>query len=126
MIMVDHLQLMQCPGKENRNLEITAISTGLKAVAKEFDCPVMALSQLNRSLENRADKRPHNGDLRESGASEQDADLILFIYRDEVYLRESADQGVAELILGKHRNGPTGVVRTAFIPAHIPNTNRER
>ncbi|WP_397453182.1 replicative DNA helicase [Pseudomonas sp. NA-150] len=118
LIMIDYLQLMQCSGKENRNLEIAAISAALKAIAKEFDCPVMALSQLNRSLENRADKRPHNGDLRESGALEQDADLILFIYRDEVYHPDTADQGIAELILGKHRNGPTGVVRTAFIPAH--------
>ena len=118
LIMVDYLQLMQCPGKENRNLEIAAISAGLKAVAKEFDCPVVALSQLNRSLENRPNKRPHNGDLRESGALEQDADLTLFIYRDEVYHPDSSDQGIAELIIGKHRNGPTGVVRTAFIPAH--------
>jgi replicative DNA helicase len=118
LVMVDYLQLMQCPGKENRNLEIAAISAGLKAVAKEFDCPVVALSQLNRSLENRPNKRPHNGDLRESGALEQDADLTLFIYRDEVYHPDTADQGIAELIIGKHRNGPTGVVRTAFIPAH--------
>lgn len=115
LIMVDYLQLMQCPGKENRNLEIGAISAGLKAVAKEFNCPVIALSQLNRGLESRANKRPHNGDLRESGALEQDADLTLFIYRDEVYHPESMDQGIAELIIGKHRNGPTGVVRTAFI-----------
>ena len=123
LIMVDYLQLMQCPGKENRNLEIAAISAGLKAVAKEFNCPVIALSQLNRSLENRPNKRPHNGDLRESGALEQDADLTLFIYRDEVYHPDSDDQGIAELIIGKHRNGPTGVVRTAFIPAHTRFAN---
>jgi replicative DNA helicase len=123
LIMVDYLQLMQCPGKENRNLEIGAISAGLKAIAKEFNCPVIALSQLNRSLENRANKRPHNGDLRESGALEQDADLTLFIYRDEVYHPESMDQGIAELIIGKHRNGPTGVVRTAFIPAQTRFAN---
>ncbi|MEA9976513.1 MULTISPECIES: replicative DNA helicase [unclassified Pseudomonas] len=123
LIMVDYLQLMQCPGKENRNLEIAAISAGLKALAKEFDCPVVALSQLNRSLENRPNKRPHNGDLRESGALEQDADLTLFIYRDEVYHPDSVDQGIAELIIGKHRNGPTGVVRTAFIPAHTRFAN---
>ena len=115
LILVDYLQLMQCPGKENRHLEIAAISAGLKAVAKEFNCPVIALSQLNRSLENRPNKRPHNGDLRESGALEQDADLTLFIYRDEVYHADSADKGIAELIIGKHRNGPTGVVRTGFI-----------
>lgn len=125
LIMVDYLQLMQCPGKENRNLEIAAISAGLKAVAKEFNCPVIALSQLNRSLENRPNKRPHNGDLRESGALEQDADLTLFIYRDEVYHPDSDDQGIAELIIGKHRNGPTGVVRTAFIPAHTRFANLE-
>jgi replicative DNA helicase len=116
LILVDYLQLMQCPGKENRNLEIAAISSGLKALAKEFSCPVIALSQLNRSLENRPNKRPHNGDLRESGALEQDADLTLFIYRDEVYNADTQDKGIAELIIGKHRNGPTGVVRTAFIP----------
>jgi replicative DNA helicase len=118
LIVVDHLQLMQCPGKENRNLEIGAVSASLKALAKEFDCPVLALSQLNRSLENRPDKRPNNGDLRESGALEQDADVTLFIYRDEVYRSDSPEQGVAELIIGKHRNGPTGIVKTAFIPHH--------
>jgi len=123
LIMVDYLQLMQCAGKENRNLEIAAISASLKALAKEFACPVLALSQLNRSLENRPNKRPHNGDLRESGALEQDADLTLFIYRDEVYHPGSTDQGIAELIIGKHRNGPTGVVRTAFIPAHTRFVN---
>lgn len=123
LIMVDYLQLMQCPGKENRNLEIAAISAGLKAVAKEFSCPVLALSQLNRALENRPNKRPHNGDLRESGALEQDADLTLFIYRDEVYHPDTDDQGIAELIIGKHRNGPTGVVRTAFIPAQTRFAN---
>jgi replicative DNA helicase len=125
LIMVDYLQLMQCPGKENRNLEIGAISAGLKAVAKEFNCPVIALSQLNRSLENRPNKRPHNGDLRESGALEQDADLTLFIYRDEVYHSDSEDQGIAELIIGKHRNGPVGTVRTAFIPAQTRFVNLE-
>jgi replicative DNA helicase len=123
LILVDYLQLMQCPGKENRNLEIASISSGLKALAKEFSCPVIALSQLNRSLENRPNKRPHNGDLRESGALEQDADLTLFIYRDEVYNPDTQDKGIAELIIGKHRNGPTGVVRTAFIPSQTRFTN---
>ncbi|RRV04566.1 replicative DNA helicase [Pseudomonas sp. v388] len=123
LIMVDYLQLMQCPGHENRNLEVAAISASLKALAKEFSCPVIALSQLNRALENRANKRPHNGDLRESGALEQDADLTLFIYREEVYHPDTMDQGVAELIIGKHRNGPTGVVRTGFIPAHTRFVN---
>nr|WP_290447424.1 MULTISPECIES: replicative DNA helicase [unclassified Pseudomonas] len=125
LIMVDYLQLMQCPGHENRNLEIGAISAGLKALAKEFSCPVLALSQLNRGLENRANKRPQNGDLRESGALEQDADLTLFIYRDEVYNPDTPDQGLAELIIGKHRNGPTGVVRTGFVAAHTRFVNLE-
>lgn len=123
LIMVDYLQLMQCPGHENRNLEIGAISAGLKALAKEFSCPVLALLQLNRGLENRANKRPQNGDLRESGALEQDADLTLFIYRDEVYNPDTQDPGIAELIIGKHRNGPTGVVRTGFVAAHTRFVN---
>lgn len=123
LIMVDYLQLMQCPGHENRNLEVAAISASLKALAKEFGCPVIALSQLNRGLENRANKRPHNGDLRESGALEQDADLTLFIYREEVYHPETMDRGIAELIIGKHRNGPTGTVRAGFVPAHTRFVN---
>lgn len=115
LIMLDYLQLMQCPGSENRVNEISEISRSLKALAKEMACPVVALSQLNRSLEHRPNKRPVNADLRESGALEQDADLIVFVYRDEYYHPETEHKGIAELILGKHRNGPTGIVRTAFI-----------
>ncbi len=126
LIMVDYLQLMRAPGfADNRTLEIAEISRSLKALAKELQVPVVALSQLNRSLEQRADKRPVNSDLRESGSIEQDADLIMFIYRDEVYHDNSDTKGMAEIIIGKQRNGPIGRVPLGFQGQFSRFTNYE-
>jgi replicative DNA helicase len=127
LVVVDYVQLMTGrTSAENRQVEVAEISRGLKILAREIEAPVMALAQLNRGLEQRADKRPMLSDLRESGSLEQDADVVLFLYRDEVYNRETQDQGIAEVIVAKHRSGPTGTVRLAFLGQYTRFANMAR
>jgi replicative DNA helicase len=128
LIVVDYLQLMTTPGRrqESRQVEVSELSRGLKILARELDCPVMTLSQLNRQLEYRQDKRPMLADLRESGSIEQDADIVIFIYRDEFYNPESEQRGMAEIIVAKHRNGPTGASRLAFLEQYTKFANLAR
>ena len=116
LIVIDYLQLMtSLKESDNRSAELSEISRSVKSLAKELNVPIIALSQLNRSLEQRPNKRPVASDLRESGAIEQDADIIMFIYRDEIYNPDSPDKGMAELIISKHRNGSTGTIRMTFL-----------
>ena len=117
LILIDYLQLMSGSSSENRQQEVSEISRSIKALAKEMECPVIALSQLSRAPEQRADHRPMLSDLRESGSIEQDADLVMFLYRDEYYNKETEDKNVAECIVAKHRNGPVGTVKMAFLGA---------
>jgi replicative DNA helicase len=124
LIVVDYLQLMSTSGRsESRQVEVSELSRGLKILARELDAPVMTLSQLNRQLEYRQDKRPMLADLRESGSIEQDADIVIFIYRDEYYNPESEQRGMAEIIVAKHRNGPTGSSRLAFLEQYTKFAN---
>ena len=116
LVVIDYLQLMSGRNSaENRQVEVSEISRGLKILARELEIPVVALSQLSRNLEMRADKRPMLADLRESGSLEQDADVVMFLYRDEIYNPESPERGTAEVIISKHRNGPTGKTDLAFL-----------
>ncbi len=116
LIVIDYLQLMESSSSENRVQELSRITRGLKGMARELNVPVIALSQLSRGVESRTNKRPMLSDLRESGSIEQDADLVLMIYRDEYYNPETADRGITEVIVTKHRNGPVGTVKLLFEP----------
>jgi replicative DNA helicase len=129
LVVVDYLQLMTPSTSrrtENRQVEVAEISRGMKILARELDCPVVALSQLNRQLEYRTDKRPMLADLRESGSLEQDADVVIFLYRDEIYNPDSDQRGTAEVIVSKHRNGPTGTTRLAFLDTYTKFANMAR
>ena len=127
LIVVDYLQLMNgTNASEGRVQEISQISRELKGLARDYECPVIALSQLSRNVEQRPNKRPVNADLRESGAIEQDADVVTFIYRDEIYNEDSADKGIAEIIIGKQRNGPVGTCRLAFMGKYTRFENLAR
>ena len=126
LIVIDYLQLMQLEGRqESRQQEISAISRGLKAIAKEMECPIIALSQLSRAPELRTDHRPILSDLRESGAIEQDADVVMFLYRDEYYHEDSEKKNIGELIIAKHRNGPTGNVEMVWKGEYTKFLNKE-
>ena len=116
LVMIDYLQLMEGSGSDNRVEELSRITRGLKQMARELNVPVIALSQLSRGVEARTNKRPMLSDLRESGSIEQDADLVLMIYRDEYYNQETPDRGITEVIVTKHRNGPVGTVKLLFEP----------
>ncbi len=127
MVVVDYIQLMQGRSNaESRQVEVAEISRNLKILARELEAPVVALAQLNRGLEQRQDKRPMLSDLRESGALEQDADVVMFLYRDEIYNSESDQRGIAEVIVAKHRNGPTASVRLAFLGQYTRFENMAR
>jgi replicative DNA helicase len=127
LVIIDYLQLMSGSKKsESRQQEISEISRSLKALAREINAPVVALSQLSRAVEQRPDKRPMLSDLRESGAIEQDADVVMFIYRDDYYNHDSEDAGISEIIIGKQRNGPTGTVKLAWLSQYTKFANLER
>ena len=129
LIIIDYLQLMKGSSRaasESRQQEISEISRSLKSLARELDIPVIALSQLSRAVEQRPDKRPMLSDLRESGAIEQDADVVMFIYRDDYYNKDSKEMGIAEINVAKQRSGPTGVVKLAWLPDYTKFANLEK
>ena len=125
LIVIDYLQLIEGSGREDRMQQISSISRGLKILAKELNVPIIALSQLSRAVESRTDKRPMLSDLRESGSIEQDADIVMFIYRDDYYNHDSPDKGISEIIIAKQRNGPIGTVQLAWLPEYTKFANLE-